>query len=333
MTFGHATADPRVSIVVVNWNTQALLLRLLGQLLPPEGTPIPAEVVVVDNASTDDSVASARASYPDATILEEPSNGGFAKGVNRGISAARSEWILLLNTDAEIDWAALQQFLAEARGVPSGGVFGPRIVDEHGAVQSSAWNRHSLLRRFFDAIGLARRLDRQPPSTVPKQVGCVSGCVFLIRRGALETTGGLDERFFMYFEEADLCERMRRAGFGVHYLPGTSFMHAGGLSAEQAARRSFLVFRESCLLYHAAWHGRLATEWVRACLLLGSVLRWAATCLGFGPGRRRKLHWAAMAMLARPRLVARLCARQRQVPAVEPTLQKSPLGQEPASQQ
>lgn len=326
MTLSHETTAPRLSIVIVNWNTEALLLRLLGQLFPAEGPPIPTEVVVVDNDSSDNSVAAARAAFPAARILEEATNGGFAKGVNRGIQAARGEFILLLNTDTEVTWPGIEQFVATAEAEPNGGVFGPRITDEHGTTQSSAWRRHGVARCFLDALGFARLLDRRPTPTEPSTVGCVSGCVFLIRRSALETTGALDERFFMYFEEADLCERMRRARFDVRYLPDTAFVHVGGLSAGKAAQRTFLAFRESRLLYHAAWHGRLLTEWVRACLLLSSALRWVGMTLGLGSRKRRHLHGAAVAMLSRPGLVKRLCAQPREVPNVESVVQTTPVG-------
>ncbi len=312
---------PHLSIVVVNWNTSGLLLRLLGQLLPAGATAMPFEVVVVDNDSADDSVAAATAAFPQARVLRAPRNGGFAYGVNHGVAMARGDWILLLNTDTDVTWAAIERFVADAETRPEGGVFGPTIVDEHGGRQSSAWRRHGVLRPLLDAIGFARVLDRQRPTAVPTRVDCVSGCVFLIRRAALARSGAMDERFFMYFEEADLCERVRDAGFDVWYLPAASFVHAGGLSAGQAAMRTFLAFRESCLLYHAAWHGRLLTEWVRACMLLGTLLRWTALLLVAPLDRRgrRRLYGGALRLLARPGLVGELCRRPRLVPTVPAT--------------
>jgi GT2 family glycosyltransferase len=308
---------PRLSIVIVNWNTKALLLRLLGELFPKDGAPLPAEVpvevIVVDNASGDDSAAAAAAAFPQAIVLPQPVNGGFAYGVNRGVECARGEWVLLLNTDTEAGWPAIAAFLAEAEKQPGAAVFGPRIVDEHGVVQRSAWRRHRPLRSLLDALGFARVLDRPLPPRGPADVDCVSGCVFLIRRIALERVGAFDERFFMYFEEADFCERVRAAGMRVRWLPATSFVHRGGLSAAQAARRTFLAFRESCLLYHAAWHGRLATEFVRVCLFGASLLRLPLLWLA-GRKERARLHAAAMQYLGRPRLVRELCGRRRAVP-------------------
>jgi GT2 family glycosyltransferase len=318
---------PRLSIVVVNWNTRDLLLRLLRQLLPAEDPRADTEVVVVDNDSSDGSADAASAAFPTAVVVRSGRNGGFAFGVNRGIAHARGDWILLLNTDTEIAKGAIARFVDEAAAHGDGGVFGPCITDERGTPQPSSWPDHGVLRPLFDALGLARWLDRRTAPAAAGAVDCVSGCVFLIRRAALAAAGAMDERFFMYFEEADLCRRVRRAGFAVRFQPATAFVHHGGLSAGQAAERTFLAFRESCLLYHAAWHGRLLTEWVRACLLLGGLLRWAALALLFPLDRagRRRLHGAAVRMLLRPALVGELCRRARIVPAVAATteLQRS----------
>ena len=306
-----------LSIVIVNWNTRDLLLAVLGRLLP---APIPCEVIVVDNQSSDDSVAAARAAFPDAIVLPQPKNGGFAYGVNRGLERARGDWVLLFNTDAEASWDDLQRFVAAAAAEPGAAVFGPRIVDEHGTTQRSTWHRH-LPRHYLPEALFLRRFSAAsgPPTDRPSDVDCVSGCVFLIRRSVLATTGGFDERFFMYFEEADFCERVRAAGQRVRYLPATGFLHVGGLSAGQAAQRTFLAFRESTLLYHAAWHGRLWTEYVRACLVLGHLIRlaiWTAIAVT-GKTKRMKLYASALGVLLRPGYVGALCRRPREVPPLK----------------
>lgn len=316
-TVPHAAAGPapELSIVIVNWNTRDLLLALLGRLLPSPRTT--CEVIVVDNLSSDDSVAAAQRAFPQAVVLPQPKNGGFAWGVNRGLERARGRWVLLLNTDAEASWNEIDRFVAAAARCPDAAVFGPKIVDEHGHVQTSAWRAHLPRHALPEALFLDR-FARPPQPGVATDVDVVSGCVFLIRASVLATTGGFDERFFMYFEEADFCERVRRAGWRVRWLPDGAFVHVGGLSAGQARKRTFLAFRESEMLYHAAWHGRLATEWVRACLLLGVLLRLVAWC-GLALVRRQHrvaLYAAAFAMLVRPGLVGDLCRRPREVPKV-----------------
>ncbi|MCK5945362.1 MAG: glycosyltransferase family 2 protein, partial [Planctomycetes bacterium] len=245
--------SPTLSIVIVNWNTRELLLRVLGQLF--DAPRLPMEVIVVDNASSDGSVAAARERFPAAVVLQQPDNGGFAYGVNRGLQEARGRWVLLLNTDADADQQQLERFVQDAERDAEAGVFGPRIVDEHGQTQPSTWPRHRPRHYLPNALFLSRLFASRPRQD-RGDVDCVSGCVFLIRRDLLATTGGFDERFFMYFEEADFCERARRHGFAVRYLPDASFVHVGGLSAAQSAERTFVAFRESTLLYHVAWHGR-----------------------------------------------------------------------------
>lgn len=307
--------DPVLSIVIVNWNTRELLLGLLARLFHQPA--LPCEVIVVDNQSADDSVAAARAAFPPAILLPQDRNGGFAFGVNRGLERARGRWILLLNTDAEVDWGELAKFVAAAELEPDVAVFGPRIVDEHGRPQRSTWRRHLLRHYLPDALFVGRWFAPALP-TVATDVDCVSGCVFLLRRDLVVAIGGFDERFFMYFEEADFCARTRAAGQRVRWLPVASFVHVGGLSAAQSAVRTFVAFRESCLLYHAAWHGRLGAEYVRACLLLGMALRCLAWCLVAAIGRphRVRLYATALATLARPGYVAQLCRRPRQVPTI-----------------
>jgi GT2 family glycosyltransferase len=269
---------------------------------------------VVDNASSDGSAAAAVAGFPSAVVLPQPRNGGFAYGVNRGLERAHGDWILLLNTDTDADWDRIRAFLAEARQHPRAAVFGPRITDEHGVAQRSHWQGPRPRQYLPQIFGLGMDRDADAGGA-PREVECVSGCVFLIRRSALATTGGFDERFFLYFEETDFCARVRQRGHGVMYLPDTSFVHIGGLSAAQSAVRTFLAFRESCLLYHLAWHGRLVTEWIRLCLLHASLLRacaWSARTRSLGKGRAG-LHWRAVGMLLRPGLVGVLARRPHQI--------------------
>ncbi len=316
------TPSPVLSIVIVNWNTRALLLELLRRLF--QAPALPCEVIVVDNQSADDSVAAVRAAFPQAIVLPQPKNGGFAYGVNRGLERARGRWVLLVNSDAEATWGDLERFVAAAEREPGAAVFGARVVDEHGRVQRSAWPAHRPRHYLPQALFLDRLAPSTPPAAA-SDVDAVSGCVFLIRRSVLATTGGFDERFFMYFEEADFCGRVRRAGHRVRWLPDATFVHVGGLSAGQSAERTFVAFRESCLLYHAAWHGRGWTEYVRACLVLGLVLRlvgWCGLAL-LGRPHRVRLYAAALRALLRPGYVGELCRRPRQVPAIAPLVTRA----------
>ncbi|MFK7739913.1 MAG: glycosyltransferase family 2 protein [Planctomycetota bacterium] len=323
---------PELSIVIVNWNTRELLLKLLARLF--DQPTMPFEAIVIDNLSGDDSVAAARAAFPQARVLPQDENGGFAFGVNRGLEAARGHWVLLLNTDAEADWQALTQFVHEAEQHPKAAVFGPRIVDEHDQTQRSTWRRHLPRHYLPEALFLDRIFgnnQRANDRDDEGDVDCVSGCVFLIRRNVFDDVQGFDERFFMYYEEADFCGRVRAAGHSVRYLPSTSFVHVGGLSAAQSAEKTFLAYRESNLLYHAPWHGRMWTEYVRLCLVLAHVVRLGIWLAMWPLGRRGKrsklgLYTAALKQLLRPGYVGELCRRPRQTPAIASGTADTPCG-------
>ena len=301
---------PTLSIVIVNWNTRDLLLQVLGQLF--EAPRMPIEVIVIDNLSSDDSVAAARLAFPEAIVLPQPVNGGFAYGVNRGCEVATCQWILLCNTDAEVSWQQLQSFVTAAAEEGAVGVFGPRIVDEHGTTQRSTWQRH-LPRHYLPNALFLGGLIEAPQPTGRADVDCISGCVFLIHRDVLRDTGGFDERFFMYFEEADFCERVRQHGHVVRFLPESSFLHVGGLSAKQCAERTFVAFRESTLLYHVQWHGRWWTEYIRLCLVLGHLLRLTTWIALWPTGKRGRipLYTAALSNLLKPFYVGELSSRPR----------------------
>jgi len=292
-----------VSVVIVNWNTRELLLGLLGQLsTPPPGAPT-TEVLVVDNDSGDGSVEAVQSAFPDVTVLAQRCNGGFAYGVNRGLERARGRHIVLINTDVELDWAALQRLVQYAEDHPRAGVVGPRITDESGAPQPSHWRAPSLRHHFLDAVFLGRLWDAGPDtSDLDRSVDCVSGCVFAIRREALDVVPRFDEGYFMYFEEVDYCERVRKAGFEVRFTPSAAMVHHGGLSSAKAREKTFLAFRRSCLRFHARNRGRVRAELVRASLALGSLLR-LVPLLIFHPSRG-KLHAKALRMLLRPSAVS-----------------------------
>ena len=279
MTSSTPTRDAfrDVDIVVVNWNTREMALRLAASLKEARDVCAKAgrtlRLIVIDNASSDGSADHLAEHAPWVQLIRAPRNGGFAYGVNLGVGAAlaegRNPWCLLINTDAELEPSAIESFVSEAEQTrdskgPVGvqpAIFGPRIVDEHDGVQRSSWPDPRLRELLTEATLLGplwRKLRGGVPPAAVARPDCVSGCVFLIHPDALRESGGFDERYFLYFEETDFCTRVRAAGAAVAHLPAHAFVHRGGLSAELDSERTFTTFRESGVRYFAVHGGALS---------------------------------------------------------------------------
>ena len=237
----QATVD--LSVIIVNWNAAAYLPAALDSLFAAQGD-LTMEVVLVDNASSDDSLALVRERYPQVQIIANEVNRGFAAGNNQGIRQARGRYILLLNPDTELPSHALMDMLAFMEAHPQVGVVGPRLQGAKGKVQGGAagydpslatmFNFATFLYRLFPhrfkGLWLPRSLyERDDP--IP--VDWVSGACMLLRRSALDAAGPMNERYFMYSEDVELCRRIREAGYGVMCLPSIHVTHHIGGSSRQ----------------------------------------------------------------------------------------------------
>ena len=307
----QTSAAAGLSIVIVNWNTKDLLLQVLGDVLP-WALERDCEIIVVDNASADGSVEAARERWPDLRYLVQSENLGFAGGVNKGFEAAANDWVLLLNTDVRCSAEGIDALCAYGDRTPEVGVVGPCVRNEDGSYQDSYWRFPTLWRLFcsstflykvFSVLPLfnserygGRRFDE------PTAVDAVSGCVFLYRRALLERIGGLDDEYFMYFEETDLCKRVHSLGYEVHYAPVADFVHFLGGSSRLARKRNFIEFRRSLRRFHRK-HGGVAAELLaRAFLGIGYAIRlplWAAlSILPGGRGREARQQFGLYAAAA-----------------------------------
>src|SRR3954470_6361001 len=213
----------KYSVITVNYASWPHLLRCLDSLCKTGYGDF--EVVVVDN----DQVGAPEISHP-VRLIRNKENVGFARACNQGILASKGEYVVFINPDTLVDggfFESLDEFLEES---PKAGVVGPKIMDGEGNLQLSArkevsfvsglLGRTSLLTRLFPKSPLVRRLfPAAKKLTGPTEVDWVSGACMVARRRALEEIGSMDERFFMYFEDVDLCRRARRAGWLVYYLP------------------------------------------------------------------------------------------------------------------
>ncbi len=280
-----------LSIIVVSYDTRELLCRCLASL-GPAARATPQEIIVVDNASRDGSAEMVRREFPGAIVIANTGNVGFGRAANQGIRAGRGEFLALVNSDAEAAPGSLDGLVGFLRANPSVGAVGPRILLPDGRVSSSCFRYPSLFRPYLNFEALRRvfgerfNLSYPPASPILQEGGEVdwlSGACLVLRRKALDEIGLLDEHFFMYFEDTDLCRRLRRGGWAVWYLPEVRVVHGVGGSSGENRARLHLELRRSCLHYFRTHHSRPVFWAVRALVFGGALLR-----LARGPFRRSR---------------------------------------------
>jgi GT2 family glycosyltransferase len=256
--------SPALAAVLVNYNAGPDL-RAAVQSIASELDGMPWEAVVVDNASTDGSGAGVPALAPQARLIRNNENVGFGRGVNQGIAATRAEHVLIMNPDCRLHTGALAALMRELDADPACALAGPRILNPDGSVQGSARGDPDMLTGLFGRTGALRRmLPALPPARrnvivdVPADDGTrsivvdwISGACMLARREALDAVGGFDERYFMYWEDADLCRRLRAQGYHVRYVPAAVAVHRVGQSSRTAREASIRAFHDSAYLYYA----------------------------------------------------------------------------------
>ncbi len=271
-----------LSVIIVNWNTRDLLLRCLDCVYKAQKS-LEMEVLVVDNHSTDDSVPIARQSFPQAQFIENSANLGFAKANNQGIRLAKGRYILLLNSDAFVHEDALYAMVTFMDAHSNSGAAGCRLYNEDGSLQRSCYAFPTLLTEFWQLTWLDRLF---PKSRIfgrylmtywdmgdSRPVEAVMGACLILRTEALNQIGLLDEQFFMFSEEMDLCYRLKKAGWSVNYIPQATAVHLWGGSSNQVKGEVFLQLYRSRIMFFRKHYGKWVTRLYKTELFLGSLLR------------------------------------------------------------
>jgi N-acetylglucosaminyl-diphospho-decaprenol L-rhamnosyltransferase len=246
------TAEAACSVVIVAYHSAALLPACLAAI--PQACP----VIVVDNASPDDSADAARAARPSARVIRAPRNLGFGPGANLGFAEVSTEFGLLLNADATLEPDTIAGLIAAARRYPEAALLAPEVMADQGHMQFG----HDLP---------FRRL--RGPVVEPVGDACcwyVGGSAMFLRMTALRGVGGFDPEIFLYFEDDDLCLRLRAAGHALVHVAGVRVRHEGGASSAPSPRLShWKAFHQGWSRLHleakhrgraAAWRLALA-EW------------------------------------------------------------------------
>ncbi|MBN1349085.1 glycosyltransferase family 2 protein [candidate division KSB1 bacterium] len=260
----------KLSIIIVNYNTSGDLHACLASLENYESPDI--EIIVIDNASKDDSVRMVRQNHPGVVLHPLRKNLGFSKANNLGSEQASGEFLVFLNPDTELCEPIFEKLLHVLAAHQDVGIIGPRLVFEDGTLQMSTgafpgiWSelRMRRLSRKFDKQDkrLLRRLESRFNFT--QEVDWVTGACMMLKKELFESIGRFDETIFMFFEDVDLCRRVHNAGLKILYFPEAKLIHKRGSSYAQRNAEIDKIYRQSQLTYyskHNAFCSNLALKW------------------------------------------------------------------------
>lgn len=310
-----ATLD--VTVAVLSWNARGYLRRCLASLFNPHDADVLAaweraqlpltdfsaeqvtsEVIVVDQESLDGSPQMVEAEFPQARLIHQKPNLGFAGGNNVALRHARGRYFLLLNSDTVVRPGWLTQLVRFADQHPRAGLIAPKLLNPDGTLQYSCRRfptlgagifRHTPLERFepkgrFTSDYLMREWDHNSP----RQVDWLSGACLMARREMINEIGSLDDGFFMYFEDVDWAYRAHQAGWEVHYIPEPVILHEVGRSSDRRPKRMIVMHHQSAYRYFRN-HSALGRNPLGRVLLAAGLAARAALTLS----RNEAIKWKA----------------------------------------
>ena len=287
-----ANDAPDASIIIVSFNTREVLRQCLQSVIDDAGG-LDVEIIVVDNCSSDGSPEMVEQDFPQVLLMRSAVNLGFGEGNNVALRVARGRYFVLLNSDAFFVPGALALAIQHMDESPSVGLGGCRLVGRDGHWQPSSRCFHTVVGDAIVLTGLAAkyprskffgRFDRTWANELESApVDWVPGAFTILRPSALKQVGFFDPAFFLYYEEVDLCRRMKLAGIPVWYWPDIVVIHIGGESSRQLKTLEFssraaqvVLWRmRSTLLYyrkHHGWRVHLA-KWLEKLLYSATVMR------------------------------------------------------------
>ena len=251
---------PNLSIILVSYNTVAYITRALASVYQ-ETLETSFEVIVVDNASTDDSVAALRQQFPQIKLIESKQNLGFAGGVRLGVAQASGHYLLLLNPDTVILDNAIDKLVKFAQQYPNNGIWGGVTLNNDLSLNSQhAWEKPTFKNLLFSALGLSKTFNKSAffnsanygdwARDFIKEVDILSGCFFLTTRQLWDQLGGLDASFFMYAEEADYCLKAKALGYQPIVTPDARIIHHGGVSHSHFSGKMIKLLKGKVELIH-----------------------------------------------------------------------------------
>ena len=256
-----------LSIVIVNWNTKDLLMACLDSLSKQQIT-YKTEIIVVDNASSDGSAEIVNKNYQHVKLIRNDMNLGFGKANNIGMKQSHGRYICLLNSDVVVLPGCIESLIKFMDQNKSIGISSPKILSPDMIMQSTCRKLPSLWNNICETLYLNRLFPKSnllsgehmtffDHATISKVEG-LAGCCLMIRKAALDQAGLFDERFFIYFEETDLCKRFRLAGWDIVYFPDAAIIHHHAGSSSKDPVRFNIEFIKSQMQYWKKNHSKAA---------------------------------------------------------------------------
>ena len=285
-----------MSIVLVCWNNKDYLEPCLDSLFDA-GLTCDFNVIVVDNGSTDGSQAMLKEKFPEVKIIQNDHNVGLGKASNQGIEATSGRYILLLNNDTLVNGPSLNTLVDFLDQHPDTGAVGGKLLNPDGSLQAAGSNFPSLLEDFLVSTRLGAVIWPNFPdhkeSNQQKEVDWIGSACLLVRRKALDQVGLLDEKYFIYGDEADLQYRLKKAGWPTYFLPEVTTIHFGGRSMDRWRRRK-MVYRGKMMFYRKNY-GAFQTFILRLMLFvlsIGKLVPWSIAFLfpGWNDRAKKELH-------------------------------------------
>jgi hypothetical protein len=302
------TANHRdVSVIIVTRNTCALTRAAVQSVLDSHDSPA-KEILVVDNGSTDDTATVLPRECPQIQFIRSETNLGFARACNLAAKQAGGGLLLLLNSDARMAPEALARAVAWMRGQPDCAVAGAQLLNPDGSRQNSIANYPTLATELLNKPLLRRLWPEKFPGKEcefrePVAVETVVGAFMLVRKSVWDALGGLDERYFFFFEETDFCLQAHRNGFRVFHLPEIRVRHVQGQTARQASAGARIEYWRSRYAYFAKNHPPATRLVLGAGLRLRLLFDWLAAGLcalaTAGRSARWRERWRICSVLMR----------------------------------
>jgi len=254
-----------VSVVIVSYNTREILHNCLRALFD-NCRETDMEVFVVDNDSLDDSASMVKNDFPSVHLIANNQNLGFAAANNQAFVLTSGRYIILLNPDAYAMPSSIEQFIAFMDRTPQCGLCGGKIISPEGRLEPSARRFPSVLSKLLTLSGLSGKFSDSPvlnrhefggfAHDRPIEVDWIPGTFTIIRKEMLDAIGAFDERYYLYYEETDLCLRAKHAGWKIFFIPEAGVTHIGGASSKTRKDKTFDSKASQVLTF------RMRSEWL-----------------------------------------------------------------------